>query len=672
MKYLNFIFCKVRSVLFFFIILMSEQTCYSSIQNIAPYSTQLDQYDFSMPAASTTSQDYLYNKNLDPNDLQAAERLTEESYISPEMQWAIVAFLGETKLTINKVTGAVQGIPTVASMLASINHQLEEQLPIDYAHKQAIKNALHAMLEATEIAIFVAQVEAAYHDPKFIFYQNVNTQLTTTLNDQKQAIQTALTGINAIVPFDQPTPESSYFSWIWGSNTAPVLEPSIMDTSTIIRVGHKDQNITIPAKHMPMIIKNNDFKEMTDAVQAANLLFKQCFIAQQHHVKDADRIQKIQINFHGHVSATNYIFTNFPDLYDKSKNSYPICEIAKKLVPQNQFRDELQSDPTSEQIQAHLLLLHIRQSIQTALFIANKKSSVNIGYKLPAYVTSYLDRIVSQLMQCDAELSALCKDPRYGATLEDTYRDEQWATITKVAAGIAITAIAGGVVYSYAPASAAATYLAQQASALVPTSISTGLGYAQNLAVATSSAVGLLNEFNKIKGNNDPVVKKIEGDLKLFSSQLSQGTSLASTSYSLATIGSSSGIFDAGNRLKNAYFVLTNPETLNLINYMRGTPKSKTQITLTPEQMLNGFTKLITDTTTQGNDVSNVINNSSTMLLQAKNVNPTDLINVLQKLEKKYEKENALEISIALHQTAENIANQSQINNEKQIPARSW
>lgn len=399
-------------------------------------------------SAMSTQNNYLYTKSNDHSDPNAVNRLTNESYISPEMQWAALSFLGKKSIHLNKTTGMVEDLQSVDVMLVAINQQLNNQ--ISNAQKESMKDALHAMLEATEIATFVANIEAAYKDPEYIFYKNTDSQLVANLNAQKQAIQTSLDKVKNMQAYDQPASSSSYFSWIWGSNTTATPQ-DVAHPAIIVPFDTATTTILLPAELMPAIIKNNDFKETADPVDAANLLFKQCFIAQQHHLKDSFRIKSIAVNLQSPLSATRYVFSNFPNIYDKNLRSYPICQIAQFLATSKQRRTDIQAPLIEEQEQAHLLLLHIRQAIQTALYIANKKSNVNFGYLLPASVTSYLDSIVSQLTQYDAELSRLCKDPLYGATIKDIYRDEQWATITKIAAGTIVFAAITGATVVYGP-----------------------------------------------------------------------------------------------------------------------------------------------------------------------------------------------------------------------------
>ena len=370
-----------------------------------------------------------------PSPAQTAYRLTQESYITPEMQWAALSLFDAQDMTVNIKTGAVQGIQSINFMLDIINKKLENS--ISFVTKEIIKNAAHAMLEATEIAIFVATIEAAYSNQKYIMYQEVDSQLSALLTEQKNNIQGIISRINGTVPYDQPaTTASSYFSWF----STTVTPTDIPVHAAPVHFQHNATSITIPANLIQAIIKKNDYKQEPNATEAAELLFKECFMAQQHHLKD--RGDKIKITLHSPVDAHNYIFTHFP-------NFHHVCEIAKKIVPAHHKRTDLQAPVTQEQAAAHKLFLDTRQAIQTALYIANVKSSYNVGYILPASVTSYLNGVVSKLLEYDTELDKLCKDAQYGAIQDDIYRDEQWAMITKLAAGTVVaTAVTGGLILS--------------------------------------------------------------------------------------------------------------------------------------------------------------------------------------------------------------------------------
>jgi hypothetical protein len=378
---------------------------------------------------------FLYKKNIAHNNPQSAQRLTEESLITPEMQWSILSFLGASQMTINRVTGQVQGLPSVETLLMQINQKLST--PMYSAQKESFKQAVHALLEATDIALIVTAIEAIYQP-----YNTQSTnQLLAQLNAQKQTLNNTIAAINKIQTIDS-APSSSYFSWIpyFGSGSA---QPVVQLSSQQIPFDPSSATVDIPASLMPTIIKINDYKEMSaDPVQAANLLFKECFIAQQHHLKDNARIENLKINLQSPISAQNYIFTQFANLYNSYTGTYPICQIAQQMVASQAPRYDLQAPVNAHQQQAHQLLLHIRQAIQTALYIANKKSSYNAGSMLSSSITSWLDGIVSQLMKADAQLALMCKDPLYGATQADIDREAGWSTTAKIVGGlVAVTAV---------------------------------------------------------------------------------------------------------------------------------------------------------------------------------------------------------------------------------------
>lgn len=368
--------------------------------------------------------------------MPSAQTLTKESYITPEMQWAVASLMNpQATMNINKETGALDHAPSVESMIQNINTQLY----ISSAQKESAIKALNTMLEATEIALFKIKMKAAYHDQNYIA---MFSQLTAELNNQKMAIQATLNSVKSRSAHDQASSSGSYFSWIFGesSNNNQVYQPNSMTTIN----PHHGSVLHIPADLAESIVKNFNFKTMPDSTQAANLLFKQCFIAQQQH--EANRIP---LNVNQQISANNYIYTNFPDIYSKYSNSYPICQKVQDLVVHEPIRNNVALPVTEKQRQAYHLLLQIRQSVQLALDIANKKSSVNLGSYLPSSLVSYLDGVVAELTKYDAYLNNLCKNPQFGATAQDVQDTAEWSTFTKVAAGVAVTAAVVGTMWYF-------------------------------------------------------------------------------------------------------------------------------------------------------------------------------------------------------------------------------
>ena len=345
--------------------------------------------------------------NVTRNDSQVTvDSITKESYISPGAQWAVLSLHKPEFFTINKTTGAVHNMPSAEQTLSSINLELQSSAVND-ERKETMLAALQATSEATAIAISVLSIQAAYEDAATQASSAfAREQLIKGLTNQQTNIQITQTRVKAINP-------KSYISWMFGSSTPQKSSAISRET---ISFDENSDTISIPAHLMESIIKLNDYKQKSDVTLAANLLFKQCFIAQQQHRGDF-----IAINPRNPLSAENYIYNNFPNIYVKYNNTYPICEKVQALG-----------------LNARVPLLHIRQAIQTALSIANQKSASNLGSFLPQYLTSYLDGVVSELMKYDNHMSELCKNPAYGATPTDIAQSTQWSTMSKVAAGLAV------------------------------------------------------------------------------------------------------------------------------------------------------------------------------------------------------------------------------------------
>ncbi|MBV8661398.1 MAG: hypothetical protein JO129_04605, partial [Candidatus Dependentiae bacterium] len=316
MKYINSIFLKFQragTIALLIVITMMEQL----------------HSNFNMPITG-----------IDNNAI--ANSLIAQSYITPEMQWSVLSLLNKPAI-LNKTTGVIENFEPIESMLNIVDQKFQ----FTHAEKESMKNALHAMLEAIDIATFFAALQATYDPLNPAFMPQNFMVLTAALNNKKQMVQGSLNQLNAKKPVDGPAQSNSYFSWILGSsNTAA---PIYINQSTPLT--ETAMTIAIPTDLMSVVAKINDFKKMSDATQAANLLFKQCFIAQKH--------AELQLNATV-VKGQNYIYPQVPDIYNKYSKTYPICVKAQALSTQ-----------------ALPQLLKIRQAIQTAIFIANKKSSVN-------------------------------------------------------------------------------------------------------------------------------------------------------------------------------------------------------------------------------------------------------------------------------------------------------
>lgn len=645
----------------------------------------INQYNFCEYGYNTTynqdpTTDYIYNKNKDHNDPLAAQRLTLESYITPEMQWEILSILDQKEATINRFTGDMQEILSIDNLLAVIYKKM--QSPIDAQQKETLKNGLRTMLEATEIALFVANAEAAQKDPKFILYQTVNSQLLASLDNQKQNLQRILNEVNRI----QVGEQSSYFSWIWGSSdTSNSTKTPGADSPITVAINPQSPIVAIPSELMASIIKNNDYKQTADKTKAANLLFKQCFIAQQHHLKDLYRISQIRINLQSPVSADNYIYGNFPDFYR-------ICQIAKDLVPNNQYRSDLRSTPSREQQQAHLLLVHARQAIETAVYIANKKSNINLGYLLPQFIKSRLDEILGKLLEYNTQINILCKDPQLGATVDDIYQEEQQANILKFAAGIAVTAVVGGGLYTYAPT---ALSIASQKGSDVMSWWSTPTASVQEPAeknaaaqsqswydyVPSASTIGnagnVVAMAGGVSGAVGATLKQHGGDYAKIGEQLQYYSRQASTAGSLAggltgkagnigtaigtastfvpgqagavgsalgaTIGAGGAVYEVYNTGGSGMSLISAAgSTNNAINATLNAKKALETANpnhdnrnikmLIPQEIYNIFIQIIQQTVTQGGNLFDQLNQFIGYLFKNRMANPPLVEDMLQKL----------------------------------------
>ncbi|MBV8661388.1 MAG: hypothetical protein JO129_04555 [Candidatus Dependentiae bacterium] len=348
------------------------------------------------------------------------DALTKQAYISPEMQWSVLSFDGKpNNFIVDRITGVAQDIPSVNFILETINQRLNPLAPqLTEIKKESIQKALRTILEATDLAFFVVSIKSAYQDLDFVAAKD---QLIIDLNNQKQAVQKMLDTIIAKT-ISKKGVQLKSSSWWRGAKK--------LKSSETVTFKSNENIISIPASLMDVIVQNNDFRNISNVTESANLLFKQSFVAFQKY----NRAQNIALNVESPISENNYIFNGLPNLYDKKSNNYPICQNAQNLG-----------------LQAHQSLLDIRQAVQIALYVANKKSNFNIGSLLSPSVISYLDGIVSELMLCDAHLDKLCTDAKFGATVQDVVSNKEWSTMSKIAAGIVTSAIIGGVLYTYGP-----------------------------------------------------------------------------------------------------------------------------------------------------------------------------------------------------------------------------
>ncbi|MBV8660902.1 MAG: hypothetical protein JO129_02045, partial [Candidatus Dependentiae bacterium] len=357
-----------------------------------------------------------------------AERLIRESYFSPEMQFTVLASV-EKPFAINVVTGKVHDIPTVQNIIDA--HAGNETLRM---------NALHAALEATRMALFAAGLDAAYGQTEYIFVAptlssefsrtvsstiglqssdflmpQLDEDLIRLLHEKKQSIETELWQYFLTAAYVWswiPTNLIKMFYLYSNTNPADVAAIRLEHINTYNFEDPRNIEI-IPNNLLEQIIKNYDFKQKVQPDIAANLIFKQCFIMQQ---PTYDPFWKC-IPKGEQITATNYIFDSFPDIN-------MLCNEISQKVANRQINPQ----------QARKKLFEVRKAIQTALYIANKKSTFYIGYVLPPAITQFLDGVTQKLITYDAKLRNLCKNPALGGTQADLQNDILWTQISIIAA----------------------------------------------------------------------------------------------------------------------------------------------------------------------------------------------------------------------------------------------
>lgn len=402
--------------------------------------------------------------NLTPPDLTSAikqaDKLIEQSYFSPEMQYAVLACVGRP-FKVNVVTGKVSEIPIVTEILsASYNSNIDAKIR---------RNALHAALEAVQVARFYAKLNIAYDNPAYVFFAptlssnrflmpSLDENLELAFLNREEGIQDAIKTLN----------ESEGYSFIWswiptdlvnmfsitprGLTSQAIQESKLefnADVNNLDKNTYPGNFVTITGNTIKDLIKNFDYKQKVNVQEATNLLFKQCFIAQQAFPTEDWPLFCTPLG--SAVNASNYIFDRFEVTRTKimKQDNSPFLQVNTQSINPTHAKniDELcgiistsADTPPHNRLQAHLLFLRIRKAIQTAMYIANKNSNFYAGYILPPAITKYLDGIVNQLIIYDRKLSILCKDQKLGATKDDLLRDKIWTNITGVATGLGIIA----------------------------------------------------------------------------------------------------------------------------------------------------------------------------------------------------------------------------------------
>jgi hypothetical protein len=364
-----------------------------------------------------------------------ADRLIEQSYVSPEMQYAVFSYVHNYLFEINVVTGKVAYMPTVDQIIAG---KYDDETDIADAGIDAPGrlNALHAALEATRTAKFLAGLEVAYANPRNIqfaptlsqslvsFMPAIDQNLINALNNREANILNALQftpGYNSVWSWI-PKNIISMFSYNTNQTRANIVNaPHLEFIINQDDLNYRNHVVNISDAIMKNIIKNYDYKEKINAQEAAILLFKQCFIAQQNFNNNDWPLFCTPPR--SPISAANYVFDRFE--IGGNRYAHNIDQICNEIVRQARMHPH---NPD----QAHILLLQIRKAIQTAMFIANKNSNFNIVYTFPSAVTKYLNDIVYHLSLYDHKLDGLCQDPTLGATAADQARGKLWNAITMI------------------------------------------------------------------------------------------------------------------------------------------------------------------------------------------------------------------------------------------------
>jgi|GEM_PF-2406268 len=327
--------------------------------------------------------------SAEQSNIKGANQLVAESYVTPEMQWAVFEFM-KKPFAIDTTTGIPayskeQSMPSVEEILAKVLPSQSQNITL---------KALEASLSAVKTAIFVAALEASYDTNKqnFYWYQTANENVTSELHSKKSRIESLISLVTRS-PQTGGAPHESF----------QVREEDT--TSNTIMISPEDVH---------KIINDNSFKALAanpnDRVkiqQAATLLFKECFIAQQNIT-----IPKKWISIHN-----SYIFgDDFP-------NMNQLIDVAKGANGLSQ---------------KHEFFQYIRQAVQTALFIAKQNSTY--------YVTT--DPLVQALKDMDTRISEFYMNPLYGATPDDLGRAQMWSNLTNIAAGAAVVGAAGAAYYA--------------------------------------------------------------------------------------------------------------------------------------------------------------------------------------------------------------------------------
>ena len=373
-------------------------------------------------------------RSINLTDEQQADILIKNSYISPEMQYAVLSLVG-LSWNINPKTGVTYNIPTMEEIINKIinelslithqTHNINTNPLLKEKTIEMIVDSTKSALEAVNIAIFIDSVQRIYQDDSYLFYPTSNYNVYNILNGYKERLTSIL----------------QY------SELRPALASQISSMSSWISSFVWPNNPSKSDNQMDQIILQNNYKNIkydSSGIKAANLLFKQCFIAQKHYLDSASANLGMIVDLN---------INNPDDLLDNVPNINEFINIAYRAAQETSSRGTA-SEKAQHLTSIHKHILNVRQAIQTALYIANANSSYNFSYipslrgllgfvPQPSYLATYLDPIVHTLSQYDKKLAEMSIDKKLGASNNDVFRNQIWTTISYIAGGLAVGAIVG-------------------------------------------------------------------------------------------------------------------------------------------------------------------------------------------------------------------------------------
>jgi len=362
-------------------ILMIEQIGFASSKKYSadPTSvTDIENWDSYEPTPSSK----LFEKSAQQSP---ADQFIEESYVFPSQQVAICA-LFDKPFAINTLTGKPvllgddnqpRNWPTIEEIVTQANGNRRDGV---FAAKQAIDIAI----ENARLA-FALQADAS----SMRQVANSETMIMQDLAAKKQLIENALSTQRGNVEIRNFDDDDAIFN----------MENNL-NNLTIYTTDHVKNKI---------MASGNDFKFLVNTGKsndAANLLFKQCYIAQQG--KNLTKRESLRSLLH---NATDSNINN-----------------SKKI---------------------HQNLIAIARAVKTALYIAQNeygRSWYNPTAYIPLYSSYTTHPLISNLQEMDEQVRKNLINPKFGATQADINRQYYLDWATSIAKGIVITGAVLGTV----------------------------------------------------------------------------------------------------------------------------------------------------------------------------------------------------------------------------------